>query len=138
MERKLVREKEAQANDCDGTNGKTIGQSVATVLTQRIRATAHLMRNTQRHVVLSEIAPPMIGPSSVARATSAERMEPYFGYLSLGMSSKNTTIEMEKQPAPPMPCRARKTILDKNLINKIHFFPVRIGRVNLTASPYSG
>ena len=66
-------------------------------------ARTHLSRNTHLQVVLSIMTPPSNGPSTVASAMSADIMLPYFAYFSLGISSKNTIMDIEKQPAAPMP-----------------------------------
>ena len=63
----------------------------------------YLSRNTHLQVVLSIMTPPSNGPSTVASAMSADIMLPYFAYFSLGISSKNTIMDIEKQPAAPMP-----------------------------------
>ena len=68
-----------------------------------LSARTYLSRNTHLQVVLSIMTPPSNGPSTVASAMSADIMLPYFAYFSLGISSKNTIMDTEKQPAAPMP-----------------------------------
>jgi hypothetical protein len=111
VEGKCVGEEEAECHNSKDSNWETVSFSEYFKSPSRIIWVSHLSKNTQRHVVSSAIAPPIIGPKRVARATSIERMEPYLGYFSGGISSKKTIIEIEKHPAPPRPCRARKTIL---------------------------
>lgn len=80
-----------------------------------LSARTYLSRKTHLQVVLSIMTPPINGPSTVASAMSADIMLPYFAYFSLGISSKNTIMDIEKQPAAPMPWMVRRTILQKHL-----------------------
>ena len=65
--------------------------------------TAYFKKKIHLQVVLTVMAPPTMGPRRLANATSAEIMDPYLAYFSLGINSKKTTMEIEKQPAAPIP-----------------------------------
>ena len=52
---------------------------------------AYFKKKTHLQVVLTVMAPPTIGPRRLAKATSAEMMDPYLAYFSFGISSKKTT-----------------------------------------------
>lgn len=72
----------------------------------------YLMKKT--HLQLAELlmAPPSKGPSSRDIAKTPESMLEYDANFSGGTSSKNITNTREYVPASPMPCIARKKILD--------------------------
>lgn len=54
-------------------------------------------------VVLEAMAPPIIGPSSNARALDREILETNLGVFSGGTSSMIRIVQSEKDPPPPTP-----------------------------------
>jgi hypothetical protein len=60
-------------------------------------------KNTQRQVVLDDIAPPMIGPASREIAYTVLRFAVYLAYFSGGTISVIRAAEIAKQPPPPIP-----------------------------------
>lgn len=75
------------------------------------RKRPYLIIKIHLQVVLAAMAPPTIGPISNAKADTMETFATYLVYLSGGTSSIMRIVEREKQPPPPIPWNARKTIL---------------------------
>ena len=72
---------------------------------------AHFNRNTHRQVEWVVMAPPRIGPRTLAIAKTDETIPMYFPNLSRGTRVGAITSTMEYIPEAPIPWNARSTIL---------------------------
>ena len=93
----------------------------------------YFSQKIQRQVLWLVIAPPIIGPKMLEKAkTELMRPEtsPNFGG---GVTSGTATKTMEYVPEPPMPWRARKTML--NTLSSPHL--LHSIESELTAAPFA-
>jgi anti-sigma factor RsiW len=95
--------------------GTAAGTLDALVTTSELSVQTYFSRNTQRHVVFALIAPPMIGPVSNESAYTLLRFAAYLANCSGGTISVIRADAIAKQPPPPTPWNARKTILFDSL-----------------------
>lgn len=63
----------------------------------------HLRKNTHLQVVLSLIAPPMSGPSTLERAKTDEMMAAYVAYFAGGTMRGIIIVDSAYIPEPPIP-----------------------------------
>lgn len=76
-----------------------------------LRLLTHFNKNTHRQVVCVLIAPPRIGPRTLARAKTEDMMAIYLPNFSRGTKVGAIIMIMEYIPEAPMPWNARRTIL---------------------------
>lgn len=57
------------------------------------------------------MAPPTTGPTEYETAKTIDNIPKYFGVFGGGTSSKPITVDTENVPDPPIPWKARNTIL---------------------------
>ena len=72
-------------------------------LRTRQHAVAHFSRNTHRHVEWVVMAPPRIGPRTLATAKTVDIMDMYFPYSARGTKVVAITMIKEYMPEAPMP-----------------------------------
>lgn len=70
-------------------------------------------KNTHRHVEWLVMAPPIIGPRTLAIANTDETMPMYFPNFSRGTRLGAITSTMEYIPEAPIPWKARRIILSE-------------------------
>lgn len=79
---------------------------------ERMGEVSDFSKNTHLQAVVLLIAPPMSGPRTYDIAKTAASTPMYLARCSGGESSKHMIVGIEYRPAPPIPWKARKAMLE--------------------------